>query len=130
MQLLSPPLSCAHHLDPWLFRHCKGEGISADSSRELGKMMGLHQETRERRQYNSHMVGQLLEVVLLLVDLLAELEELLLLAHADGIVLLSLLAALEGVSVSRKDVWLASYSCPFLVVVETWFMERKAYGYS
>jgi hypothetical protein len=50
---------------------------------------------------DSHMVGQLLEVTLLLGNLLAELDELLLLTHADSVVLRSLLAALEGISVTR-----------------------------
>lgn len=50
---------------------------------------------------NSHVIGQLLEVGFLLLDLLAELYELLLLAHANGIVLAGLLSALEGVSVIR-----------------------------
>ena len=45
------------------------------------------------------MIGELLEVLLLLVELLPELEELLLLALPDGIVLLRFLAALEGISV-------------------------------
>jgi len=45
------------------------------------------------------MVRQLLEVGLLLVQLLPELEEPLLLALADGVVLVGALAALEGVSV-------------------------------
>lgn len=45
------------------------------------------------------MIRQLLEVGLLLLELLAELQELLLLAHTDGIVLVGLLSALEGVSV-------------------------------
>jgi hypothetical protein len=44
-------------------------------------------------------VGQLLEVVLLLGELLLELEEPLLLALADGVVLAGTLAALESVSV-------------------------------
>ena len=52
------------------------------------------------------MVGQLLEVILLLMNLLAKLEELLLLTLADGVVLVSLLSALEGVSIT-KDVWIS-----------------------
>jgi hypothetical protein len=44
-------------------------------------------------------LGQALEVLLLLGKLLLELEELLLLALADGKVLASTLAPLEGVSV-------------------------------
>lgn len=46
------------------------------------------------------MVRELLEVVLLLPELLSEGDELLLLALADGKVLLGLLAALEGITVS------------------------------
>ena len=45
------------------------------------------------------MVRELLEVSLLLVELLPQLEELLLLALPDGVVLLRLLTSLEGVSV-------------------------------
>lgn len=45
------------------------------------------------------MVRELLEVVLLLPELLSEGDELLLLALADGKVLLGLLAALEGITV-------------------------------
>lgn len=45
------------------------------------------------------MIRQLLEVGLLLVELLPQLEEPLLLALADGVVLAGLFAALEGVSV-------------------------------
>lgn len=47
------------------------------------------------------MIGQLLEVRLLLVELLLELEEPLLLALADGVVLVGALAALEGVTVRK-----------------------------
>lgn len=45
------------------------------------------------------MVGELLQVSLLLGELLLELHELLLLAHADGVVLVGLLALLESVTV-------------------------------
>lgn len=45
------------------------------------------------------MLGQLVEVLLLLGEALPELQELLLLALADGVILVGLLAALEGVSV-------------------------------
>jgi hypothetical protein len=48
-------------------------------------------------------VRQLLEVGLLLVQLLLELEEPLLLALTDGVVLAGALAALEGVSVFFWD---------------------------
>jgi len=47
-------------------------------------------------------VGQLLEVSLLLGELLPELPELLLLALADGEVLAGALAPLEGVAVARR----------------------------
>lgn len=45
-------------------------------------------------------VGQLLEVSLLLVELLLEFEEPLLLALANGVVLVGALAALEGVTLT------------------------------
>ena len=45
------------------------------------------------------MILKLLQVVVLLCDLLAELEELLLLAHADGVVFVCLFAFGEGVTV-------------------------------
>jgi hypothetical protein len=45
-----------------------------------------------------HVLGQTLEVLLLLLELLLELEKLLLLTLADGVVLAGLLAALEGVT--------------------------------
>lgn len=45
------------------------------------------------------MVGELLQVGLLLGELLLELQQLLLLAHPDGVVLVGLLALLEGVTV-------------------------------
>lgn len=48
------------------------------------------------------MVGQLLEVNLLLGELLLELNELLLLTLADGVVLLGLLTALESITVQGK----------------------------
>lgn len=54
------------------------------------------------------MVGQLLEVLLLLPELLTELEQLLLLTLADGVVLVSLLALLEGITVVCIA-WLASF---------------------
>ncbi len=50
------------------------------------------------------MVGQLLEMFLLLANLLAEFCELLLLTLTDGVVLVGLLSALEGVSVIRKKI--------------------------
>jgi hypothetical protein len=53
-------------------------------------------------------IGELLEVGLLLVELLPELEEPLLLALSDGEVLVCLLAALEGISVLVTG-WLASF---------------------
>jgi hypothetical protein len=60
---------------------------------------------------SSHVVRQLLEVGLLLVQLLLELEEPLLLALANGVVLVGALAALEGISVSwRCPVSMASFS--------------------
>lgn len=45
------------------------------------------------------MVRELLEVGLLLAELLLESHELLLLALADGVILLGALAALEGVAI-------------------------------
>jgi hypothetical protein len=45
-----------------------------------------------------HVIRELLQVRLLLGQLLLELEELLLLALADGVVLVGLLALLEGVA--------------------------------
>jgi hypothetical protein len=54
------------------------------------------------------MVGELLEVQLLLIELLAELQKLLLLALADGVVLLGTLTALESISVFVEETnWLA-----------------------
>jgi hypothetical protein len=50
----------------------------------------------ERRIY-AHVIGQLLEVLLLRLDLLPELEELLLLGLADKHLLLGALAFLEGI---------------------------------
>jgi len=47
----------------------------------------------------SHVIRELLEVVLLLLDLLPELEELLLLGLADEQLLVGALTLLEGVSV-------------------------------
>lgn len=44
------------------------------------------------------MLGEALEVLLLLLELLLELNELLLLALADGVVLVGLLPSLEGVT--------------------------------
>lgn len=46
-----------------------------------------------------HVFFELLQVVVLLCDLLAELEELLLLADADGVVFVCLFAFGEGVTV-------------------------------
>lgn len=46
-----------------------------------------------------HVLGEALEVLLLLLELLLELNELLLLALADGVVLVGLLSSLEGVTV-------------------------------
>lgn len=51
---------------------------------------------------NVHVVSQLLEVGLLLLNPLAQLLELLLLALPDGVVLLGALAALEGVAGERE----------------------------
>lgn len=56
------------------------------------------------------MIRELLEVSLLLVDLLAELEELLLLALADGIVLSGLLTAPEGITVKHRKRWVGFVS--------------------
>ena len=54
----------------------------------------------DRRQGDGlHVFFELLQVVVLLCDLLAELEELLLLAHADGVVFVCLFAFGEGVTV-------------------------------
>lgn len=50
---------------------------------------------------DSHVIGELLEVRLLLVELLAELHELFLLALADGVVLGALLAAPEGIAAEQ-----------------------------
>lgn len=50
---------------------------------------------------NKHVLGQRVEVCLLLGQLLLQLEELLLLALADGVVLRRALALLEGVAVKR-----------------------------
>lgn len=50
------------------------------------------------------MIGELLEVRLLLVELLPELHELFLLALADGVVLGALLTALEGIAVEDQFV--------------------------
>lgn len=47
-----------------------------------------------------NMVGQLFEVILLLAELLAQLEQLLLLTLADSVVLVGLLALLEGVTLA------------------------------
>ena len=56
-----------------------------------------------------HVIGQAVEVLLLLIELLLELEELLLLALADGEVLLRLLAALESIAA-----WQSSLVASFL----------------
>lgn len=48
------------------------------------------------------MLGEALEVLLLLLELLLELNELLLLALADGVVLVGLLSSLEGVTVEPR----------------------------
>lgn len=54
------------------------------------------------------MVGELLEMHLLLIELLAELQKLLLLALADGVVLLGTLTALESISIFAEETnWLA-----------------------
>jgi len=59
-------------------------------------------------------IGQLLQMALLLVDSLAELNKLLLLALTDSVVLVGLLPALEGVSVFiRKRKLLAFVYYPF-----------------
>lgn len=53
---------------------------------------------------NVHVIAECLEVLLLLGKLLLELEELLLLTLADGVVLAGLLALLESVAViSKRD---------------------------
>lgn len=46
-----------------------------------------------------HMVLQFLQMIVLLCDFLAELEELLLFAHADGVVFVCFFALGEGVAV-------------------------------
>ena len=57
---------------------------------------------------DSHVVGELLEMHLLLIELLAELQKLLLLALADGVVLLGTLTALESISIFAEETnWLA-----------------------
>lgn len=56
-----------------------------------------------------HVVGQLLEVVLLLAELLAQLKELLLLALADREILVGLFALLEGITVLGFFVSLVLY---------------------
>ena len=66
------------------------------------------------------MIAQRLEVSLLLVQLLPELEEPLLLALADGVVLAGALAALEGVAV---DTLLAL--CPFLSISNPLLSDRR-----
>ena len=48
------------------------------------------------------MLGQAVEVLLLLSELLLELQELLLLAHADGVVFGSALSSLEGVAARAR----------------------------
>lgn len=53
-----------------------------------------------------HVLGQAIEVLLLLRELLSEFQELLLLALADGVVLASLFASLKGVT--AEDARLAS----------------------
>lgn len=58
---------------------------------------------------NSHMVGQLFEVILLLAELLAQLEQLLLLTLADSVVLVGLLALLEGVTIMAPSAFLYSF---------------------
>jgi hypothetical protein len=50
-----------------------------------------------------HVLLKLLQVVVLLCDLLAEVEELLLLAHADGVVFVCLFAFGEGVTVCNQE---------------------------
>lgn len=70
-----------------------------------GKDMLVVRWAYGRRVNFSHVVGQLLQVSLLLVELLLEFEEPLLLALANGVVLVGALAALEGVTVS--EAWLA-----------------------
>lgn len=64
---------------------------------------------------HEHVLGELLEVGLLLGKLLLELEELLLLALADGHVLRSLLSALEGVSVKKRERVIVSVVILFLL---------------
>jgi len=51
-----------------------------------------------RRVVNEHVVSELLQVILLLSNLLPQLEELLLLALLDGVVLRGTLAALKGIT--------------------------------
>jgi len=52
-----------------------------------------------REEGGLHVFLKFLQVVVLLCDLLAELEELLFLAHADGVVFVCLFAFGEGVTV-------------------------------
>jgi hypothetical protein len=53
---------------------------------------------------SSHVIRELLEVCLLLGQLLLQLQQLLLLAHADGIVLVGTLTALEGIASFRVSI--------------------------
>lgn len=57
--------------------------------------------SRGTTRQDVHVLGQTLEVLLLLLELLLELEKLLLLTLADGVVFAGLLAALEGVTRGR-----------------------------
>lgn len=50
------------------------------------------------RLVHIHVLGEAIEVLTLLVELLAERKKLLLLALADGVILVGLLAALEGIT--------------------------------
>lgn len=74
---------------------------------------------------DSHVVGQLLEMALLLGELLLQLEQLLPLAPADGVVLVGLLAPLEGVTAWRGDV--SSFSLS-LFLLGTPDRERREKG--
>jgi len=56
------------------------------------------------RWHDLHVVLELLQVLVLLCQLLLELHKLLLLTHADGIVLVGLLALGECVSVESRAV--------------------------
>lgn len=84
-----------------------------DTHMSVSKIHWRRSRQKGRKVALSHVVGQLLEVRLLLGELLLELEEPLLLALADGVVLAGALTALEGVAVSRGVPGLAYRHFPF-----------------